>query len=128
MTKEERQTKFEIIWADNHSVPVESMAKYRFDDRDSYRMPDMASHYRTFCAALEAFESELPMIRITECAFNGYNLDGSPPIHVEHGADGFARIKAIDLRSWTCYGPRPFRGDDPVEPSIELLPRPDSIN
>lgn len=53
MTNLERQLKFETIWAERHSVPLESMVQYRFKDQDGYRLPSMAAHYRTFCAALE---------------------------------------------------------------------------
>lgn len=94
MTKEERQTKFEIIWADNHSVPVETMAQYRFEDRDSYRMPDMASHYRTFCAAVEVFESELPMIMIP-CGAEAV------AVKVRRGMNGDSRMMSVCANAWT---------------------------
>lgn len=48
-----RQELFEAHWADVHAVPVEAMAQYRFSEKDGYRLPGMAAHYRTFCAALQ---------------------------------------------------------------------------
>lgn len=44
-----QQERFEAQYADQHDVPVEAMAQYRMGD--SYRLPGMASHYRTFKAA-----------------------------------------------------------------------------
>lgn len=48
-----RQELFEAHWADVHAVPVETMAQYRFVEKEGYRLPGMAAHYRTFCAALD---------------------------------------------------------------------------
>jgi hypothetical protein len=45
---------FETHWADVHDLPVETLAQYRHATKDGYRLPGMASHYRTFCAALQA--------------------------------------------------------------------------
>jgi hypothetical protein len=44
---------FETHWADVHDLPVETLAQYRHATKDGYRLPGMASHYRTFCAALQ---------------------------------------------------------------------------
>lgn len=49
-----RQESFEKHWAQTHDVPVESMAQYRWKDQDGYRLPGMAAHYRTFCAAMDS--------------------------------------------------------------------------
>lgn len=55
-----RQESFEKHWAETHDVPVETMAQYRWKDQDGYRLPGMASHYRTFCAALDSVVISLP--------------------------------------------------------------------
>lgn len=57
MTRKER---FEQIWSDFHAVPAESLVQYRWINQDGYRLPDMAAHYRTFCAALDSVEIKLP--------------------------------------------------------------------
>lgn len=51
----DRQLAFEQSWAERHGVPVESMAQYRHKTREGYCLPDMASNFRSFCAALEWF-------------------------------------------------------------------------
>lgn len=118
MTKQER---FEAMWADRHSVPVETMAKYRFKDADGYRLPGMAAHYRTFCAAWDMIEAELPKIRMTDCLFSGSNLDGSLPIQVSRGPDGLSKLEAIDMRGWICRGPRQEDPADLVAPPTESV-------
>lgn len=44
-----QQERFEAHYADQHGVPVETMTSYRMGD--TYRLPGIASHYRTFKAA-----------------------------------------------------------------------------
>lgn len=71
-----RMESFEKIWAERHGVPLEAMAQYRFTTKEGYRLPDMASHYRTHCAALdmmlremtEAMDMRLQLKRISETA------------------------------------------------------------
>ncbi len=61
----DRQLAFEQSWAERHGVPVESMAQYRHKTREGYCLPDMASNFRSFCAALEWFEeisSKTPVV------------------------------------------------------------------
>lgn len=53
-----RQERFEQIWSDFHAVPAESLVQYRWITQDGYRLPDMAAHYRTFCAALDSVEAD----------------------------------------------------------------------
>lgn len=48
-----RQVAFEQNWAERHDVPAETMAQYRHASREGYSLPDMATNFRTFCAALE---------------------------------------------------------------------------
>lgn len=48
------QERFEAYWADVHSLPADTLVQYRFVGQDGYRLPGMASHYRTFCAALQS--------------------------------------------------------------------------
>lgn len=55
-----RQESFERHYAEQHDVPVESMAQYRWAEKDGYRLPAIAAHYRTFCAALDSVIVELP--------------------------------------------------------------------
>jgi hypothetical protein len=52
-----RQESFEQFYADQHDVPVETMAKFRWIDRDGYRLPGIASAYRSYCAGWDAQES-----------------------------------------------------------------------
>lgn len=52
----DRQIAFEKNWAERHDVPAETMAQYRHAMREGYSLPDMATNFRTFCAALEWFE------------------------------------------------------------------------
>lgn len=49
-----RQELFEQFYADQHDVPVETMAKLRWIDRDGYRLPGIASAYRSYCAGWDA--------------------------------------------------------------------------
>jgi len=44
-----QQERFDAYYADQHGVPVESMTAYRL--ADTYRLPGIAAHYRTFKAA-----------------------------------------------------------------------------
>lgn len=53
-----QQERFEAFYADQHGVPVESMAKYRMGD--SYRLPAIAAHYRTFKAAEDGVNDQEP--------------------------------------------------------------------
>lgn len=52
-----RQQAFEAIYAKQHDVPAESLVQYRFDSKEGYSLPGIASHYRTFLKALEYFEN-----------------------------------------------------------------------
>lgn len=54
----DRQLSFEAHWGDQHGVPAESLAKLRWVTQEGYRLPDMASHFRTWCAGLEWLESQ----------------------------------------------------------------------
>lgn len=47
-----RMEKFEQLWAQRHDLPAESLAQYRFESREGYRLPELAAHYRTFCDVL----------------------------------------------------------------------------
>lgn len=49
-----RQELFEQFYADQHDVPVETMAQYRWKDQDGYRLPGIASAYRSYCAGWDA--------------------------------------------------------------------------
>lgn len=44
---------FEMSWAERHDIPVESLEQYRHTTQDGYRLPGLASHYRTWCIAIE---------------------------------------------------------------------------
>lgn len=43
-----QQERFEAFYADQHGVEIESMTQYRL--ADTYRLPGIAAHYRTFKA------------------------------------------------------------------------------
>jgi hypothetical protein len=49
---------FEANYASSHDLPLETFSQYRMGD--TYRLPAIASHYRTWCAALESVVVELP--------------------------------------------------------------------
>jgi len=49
---------FEANYASSHDLPLETFSQYRMGD--TYRLPGIASHYRTFIAAIESVVVELP--------------------------------------------------------------------
>lgn len=55
-----RQQAFEAIYAKQHDVPAESLVQYRFESKDGYSLPGIASHYRTYCDTLDSIVVELP--------------------------------------------------------------------
>lgn len=55
-----RQQAFEAIYAKQHDVPAESLVQYRFESKDGYSLPGIASHYRTYCDTLDSIIVELP--------------------------------------------------------------------
>ncbi len=81
-----QQERFEAFYADQHDIDPEDVARYRLED--TYRLPGIASHYRTFKAAeaqaegLRAFGNEM-----ISAAFEGGSFDGSDiqDIAVKHG-------------------------------------------
>ena len=55
-----RQQAFEAIYAKQHDVPAESLVQYRFESKDGYSLPGIASHYRTYCDTLDSIVVEMP--------------------------------------------------------------------
>ena len=55
-----RQQAFEAIYAKQHDVPAESLVQYRFESKDGYSLPGIASHYRFYCLAMDSIVVELP--------------------------------------------------------------------
>ena len=55
-----RQQAFEAIYAKQHDVPAESLVQYRFESKDGYSLPMIASHYRFYCLAMDSIVIELP--------------------------------------------------------------------
>jgi hypothetical protein len=49
---------FEANYASSHDLPLETFSQYRMGD--TYRLPGIASHWRTWCSALESVVVELP--------------------------------------------------------------------
>ena len=49
---------FEKYYTEAHDLPLETFSQYRMGD--TYRLPGIASHWRTWCAALESVVVELP--------------------------------------------------------------------
>lgn len=45
-----RQESFEQHYANQHEVPAETMAQYRWAEQDGYRLPGIAAAYRNYCA------------------------------------------------------------------------------
>ena len=56
-----RQQAFEAIYAKQHDVPAESLVQYRFESKDGYSLPGIASHYRTYCETMDSIVVELPV-------------------------------------------------------------------
>ena len=54
------QQAFEAIYAKQYDVPAESLVQYRHKSKDGYNLPGIASHYRTYCDALDSIVVELP--------------------------------------------------------------------
>lgn len=81
-----QQERFEAFYADQHDMSRENVASYRLED--TYRLPGIASHYRTFKAAeaqaqgLIAFADALVNI-----ALEGSDADGAhiQELAVKHG-------------------------------------------
>ena len=55
-----RQQAFEAIYAKQHDVPAESLVQYRFDSKEGYSLPGIASHYRFYCLAMDSIVVEMP--------------------------------------------------------------------
>ena len=55
-----RQQAFEAIYAKQHDVPAESLVQYRFESKEGYSLPGIASHYRFYCLAMDSIVVELP--------------------------------------------------------------------
>lgn len=53
-----RQEAFERHYAEQHDVPVESMAQYRWAEKDGYRLPGISAAYRNYCASYDQANSE----------------------------------------------------------------------
>ncbi len=49
---------FEASYASSHDLPLETFSQYRMGD--TYRLPGIASHWRTWQMALESVVVELP--------------------------------------------------------------------
>jgi hypothetical protein len=56
-----RQESFERHYAEQHDVPVESMAQYRWAEKDGYRLPGISAAYRNYCAGWDASDAERPL-------------------------------------------------------------------
>lgn len=54
-----RQPAFEKLYAKLHDIDPEDLVQYRFDSREGYRLPQMASHYRLYCETMDSMAGEL---------------------------------------------------------------------
>lgn len=87
-----RQESFEQFYAGQHDVPVEAMAKLRWVDRDGYRLPGIASAYRSYCAGYDRANFERTAnVQIT-----------MKPISMERVREEIARV----TDPMTVQGPR----------------------
>ena len=75
---------FERSYASSHDLPLETFSQYRMGD--TYRLPGIASHWRTWQAALESVVVELPQQ-------SGANLDWNQAIRYCHQAIEAAGLK-----------------------------------
>lgn len=55
-----RQQAFEAIYAKQHDLPAESLVQYRFESKEGYSLPGIASHYRTYCETLDSIVIDWP--------------------------------------------------------------------
>lgn len=64
----DRMKAFEKSWAERHDLPVDSLAQHRHADGSGYRLPELAKHYRTWCAVFDALEMENQrVVPVGEC-------------------------------------------------------------
>lgn len=54
-----RRDSFEAAYAASHDLPIEIFSQYRMGD--TYRLPGIASHWRTWCAALDSIEVKIDL-------------------------------------------------------------------
>lgn len=92
-----RMEKFEALWSARHDLPAESLAQYRFESREGYRLPELAAHYRTFVDVLSLKEDE-QLCPACKGSGEGWVLsDGGPDAH------------HIQVDCPECFGPGTMR-------------------
>lgn len=57
-----RRDSFEAAYAASHDLPIETFSQYRMGD--TYRLPMIASHWRTWQSAMKSVEVELPSTQV----------------------------------------------------------------
>lgn len=67
-----RQEAFEVIYAKQREVPAESLVQYRHKSKDGYNLPQIASHYRTYCETIDSI-----VVDLGACAAEVYDGSGN---------------------------------------------------
>lgn len=65
-----RQDGFEVLWSLRHDLTAGTLKQYRFDSREGYRLPDLASHFRTYCDTLDS--AAYTAVDMTSAAADGF--------------------------------------------------------
>lgn len=103
-----RQQAFEAIYAKQHDIPAESLVQYRFESKDGYSLPGIASHYRFYCLAMDSEEiQELRKDRTdwqSECLKRGFEYVREPDDHyvladLPEMADLLGVLLGVEVRS-----------------------------
>lgn len=83
-----RQEAFEVIYAKQREVPAESLVQYRHKSKDGYNLPQIASHYRTYCEVLDSIVVDLTMLNVQHASFNNVDCYGVVDVHKRINAAG----------------------------------------
>lgn len=83
-----RQPSFEKLYAKMHDIDPEDLVQYRFDSKDGYRLPQMASHYRLYCETLDSVEVDLKMLNVQHASYNNVDCYAIADVHKQIKAAG----------------------------------------
>lgn len=83
-----RQPGFEKLYAKMHDIDPEDLVQYRFDSKDGYRLPQMASHYRLYCETLDSVEIDLKILNVQHASYNNVDCYAIADIHKQIKAAG----------------------------------------
>lgn len=90
-----RQQAFEAIYAKQHDVPAESLVQYRFESKEGYSLPGIASHYRFYCLAMDSEEIQAlrkDAERYRWLRQHEFDIGSYHPGHEHNASDWFEHI------------------------------------